>query len=394
VQGPLSGGIHLQENFIMGLAAFIRSNEEAIVAEWEAFAQTYLPSAAHMDRSALRDHIIGLLRFIANDLETSQTERERSQKAKGQGPKEGGVHDSAAETHADLRFTGGFDTVEMISEFRALRASVIKLWRVEWAKTETADILPDLLRFNEAIDQVMTESLSRFTNKVNHSGSLFIGTLVHDFRGPLVAAYNSAQALVMRGKLDAEQVKLVSQIETSTSRISGLVSNLIDAVLIRLDKGMPIAPAPMDIGTAVQEAAKEVQAAHPDRNILIETSGDLKGEWDRARVGQVLSNLIGNAVLHGLKTSAIAVAAKGAGQEVVLSVHNEGAIPPDVVATVFDPLPRGEDENQIQNEKARLDLGLFITKGIVTAHGGKITVTSSEEEGTAFTVQLPRKNRK
>src|SRR5665811_381664 len=106
----------------MELAAFIRSEEGAIVAEWEAFAQTYLPPAAHMDRSALRDHIIGLLRFVANDLETSQTERERSEKAKGQGPKEGGAHDSAAETHADLRFTGGFDTVEMISEFRALRA--------------------------------------------------------------------------------------------------------------------------------------------------------------------------------------------------------------------------------------------------------------------------------
>jgi signal transduction histidine kinase len=378
----------------MGLAAFIRSKEEAIVAEWEAFAQTYLPSAAHMDRSALRDHIIGLLRFIAQDLETSQTERERSEKAKGQGPKEGGANDSAAETHADLRFTGGFDTVEMISEFRALRASVIKLWRAEWSKSETVDILPDLLRFNEAIDQVMTESLSRFTDKVNRSGSLFVGTLVHDFRGPLVTVYNSAQALVVRGKLDDEQVKLVSQIETSTSRISRLVSSLIDAVRIRLDKGMPIAPAPMDMGTAVQEAAKEVQAAHPGRTILIETSGDLEGEWDRARIGQVLSNLIGNAVLHGLKTSAIAIAAKGAGQDVMLSVHNDGAIPADAVATVFDPLPRGEDENRIQSEKAKLDLGLFITKGIVTAHGGKITVTSSEEEGTAFTVHLPRKNSK
>ena len=236
----------------MGLAVFIRSKEQAIVAEWEAFAQTYLPSAAHMDRSALRDHIIGLLRFIANDLETSQTERERSEKAKGQGPKEGGAHDSAAETHADLRFTGGFDTVEMISEFRALRASVIKLWRAEWADTEAVDILPDLLRFNEAIDQVMTESLSRFTNRINHSGSLFVGTLVHDFHGPLVAAHNSAHALAMRGKLDDEQVKLVSQIETSTSRISRLVSNLIDAVRIRFDKGVPIAPAPMDMGTAVQ----------------------------------------------------------------------------------------------------------------------------------------------
>ncbi len=378
----------------MGLAAFIRAREEAIVAEWETFAQTYLPSAAHMDRSWLRDHIIGLLRFIADDLETSETERERSEKAKGQGPKEGGVHDSAAETHANLRFTGGFDTVQMMAEFRALRASVIKLWRADWADTETGDILPDLLRFNEAIDQVMAESLSRFTDKVSHSGSLFIGTLVHDFRDPLVAVHDSTQALLMRGTLDDEQVKLVSQIETGASRISRLVSNLIDAVRIRLDQGMPIAPAPMDIGTAVQEAVREVQAAHPGCTILIETSGNLEGEWDRARVGHVLSNLIGNAVLHGLKTSAIAVAAKGAGQEVILSVHNEGAIPPDAVATVFDPLPRGEDEDQIQSEKARLDLGLLITKGLVTAHGGKIAVTSSEEEGTAFTVHLPRKNRK
>ena len=77
-----------------------------------------------------------------------------------------------------------------------------------------------------------------------------------------------------------------------------------------------------------------------------------------------------------------------------MSVHNDGALLPDVVATVFDPLPRGEDENQIQSEKAKLDLGLFISQGIVTAHGGKIAVTSSEEGGTTFTAHLPRKNTK
>jgi signal transduction histidine kinase len=374
----------------MGLAAFIRSNEDPIVAGWEAFAQTYLPVAAHMDRAALRDHIVGLLRFIADDLETPETERERSEKAKGQGPKEGGADDSAAETHADLRFTGGFDTVEMISEFRALRASVIKLWRAEWSKTE--DILPDLLRFNEAIDQVMTESLSRFAEKLNRSGSMFVGTLVHDFRSPLAVVCDSAQTLLAKNRLDVEDAKLVSQIETSTSHITRLVSDLIDAVGIRLGKGVPIAPAPMDIGTVVREAAKKVQVAHPDQKILLKTSGDLEGKWDPARVEQVLSNLIGNAVQHGVKTSAIEVAVKGEGQEVILSVHNEAAIPPDAVATVFDPLPRGEDEDHIQSKTAWLDLGLFIAKGIVTAHGGEITLTSGEDEGATFTAHLPRKS--
>ena len=382
----------------MDLAAFIRSNEDVIVEEWEAFAHAYVHSAAHMDRSALRDHIKGLLRFIADDLETPETERERSEKAKGQGPKAGGALDSAAETHAALRFTGGFDTIEMISEFRALRASVIKLWRSEWAEADASDILPDLLRFDEAIDQAMTESLGRFTKKLTRSGSVFVGTLVHDFRNPLAAVHNSAQALLARRKLDDEQAGLVSQIETSTSVVKRLVSDLIDAVRIRLLEDLPIAPAPMDIGTAVQEAAEEAQATHPDRRISIETSADLEGDWDRARVGQVLSNLISNAVVRGLKTSAIHVAAKGAGHEVVLSVHVEGALSPDAIATVFDPVPRGEgadlpreDENPIQSENARLLLGLFIAQGIVTAHGGKITVTSSEQEGTTFAAHLPRK---
>lgn len=155
----------------MDLATFIRSNEEAIIVEWEAFAQTYLHGAANMDRVGLRDHISGLLRFIAEDLETSQTERERSEKSKGQGRKEIRADDSAAETHGGLRFTGGFDTVEMIAEFRALRASVIKLWRAEWSETEDIlAILPDLLRFNEAIDQIMSESLARFVEKLRDAG--------------------------------------------------------------------------------------------------------------------------------------------------------------------------------------------------------------------------------
>ena len=226
----------------MELAPFIRSNEDAIVADWEAFAHTSVPAAAHMDRSALRDHIKGLLRFIADDLETSETERERSEKSKGRGPKEGGPHDSAAETHAALRFNGGFDTIEMISEFRALRASVIKLWRVEWAKTDAADILPDLLRFNEAIDQIMTESLGRFTQKLAHSGTQFVGTLVNDFHGPLAVVHDSAQALLKTPNLDGEQAKLVSQIETSASLVNRLVSELLNAVRTLLNEDSPVAP--------------------------------------------------------------------------------------------------------------------------------------------------------
>ena len=372
----------------MDLAAFIRSNEDAIVAEWQGFARTYLLSAAHMDQSSLRDHVVGLLRFIADDLETPETERERSEKAKGQGPKERGADDSAAETHATLRYTGGFDTIEMISEFRALRASVIKLWRSEWTKAE--DILPDLLRFNEAIDQVMTESLSRFTERLNYAGNLLAETLVHDFRDSLEDVRDSVKGLTMKGALDVEGVRLVSKIESSTGRLTSLVSDLIDAVGIRLSKGVPIVPAYMDIEVVIRETSEKVQAAHPSRKIQIETSGDLQGEWDRARVGQVLSNLIDNAVQHGLKTSEINITANGTDEEVILSVHNGGAFPSDFVGTIFDPLFRPENERQMQSKTLRLDLGFLIAKAIMTSHGGNITVISSEEKGTIFAAHFPR----
>jgi hypothetical protein len=248
----------------MGLAAFIRANEEAIIAGWQAFAQTYLPSAENMDRAALRDHIIGLLRFIADDLETPETERQRSEKAKGQGPKGGGAHDGAAETHADLRSAAGFDTVEMISEFRALRASVIKLWRAEWSKVD--DVLPDLLRFNEAIDQVMTESLSRFVETFNRSGGQIVKILVHDVQDPLIAVHSAARILLAKDTLSAEDAKIVSQIETSSSRINGFVSDVIDAVSAPLGRDWSSSPASMDVGTPVQDAAKGVKAARPRRN--------------------------------------------------------------------------------------------------------------------------------
>ena len=376
----------------MSLAVFIRSNEDAIIEAWEAFAKTYLPSAAHMDRAALRDHIVGLLRFIADDLETPETESQRSEKAKGQGPKAGGGNDSTAETHADLRLMGGFTTVELISEFRALRASVIKLWRAEWSKME--DVLIDLLRFNEAIDQIMTESLARFVENLKDSGSLLVESLVYDIRNPLEDVCASARSLLAGDRLAPEDAKLVAKIESGSSHVNGLISDLIDAVGIQSGKDLSIAPAPMDIGAAIRQIATELEALHPGRTIMVDTSGDLAGELDPARVGQVLSNLMRNALRLGSKTSKISVAAKGADQEVIVSVHSEGAISADAVAGVFDPLHRGENETHNDRGTARLNLGLFISKGIMTAHGGKIEVTSSQQEGTMITAHFPRNRNK
>ena len=212
----------------MELSAFIKKNEESIILEWQSFAQTYLPSAADMDRTALRDHVLGLLRFIVADLETPETEKERSDKAKGQGVKGGKQKDGAAGSHGDLRFEAGFDTIEMISEFRALRASVIKLWRAEW--TQANDVLPDLLRFNESIDQIMTESLQRFIENSKNSGSQIIKILKTGVCDPLIKIQGSVEKLAGNDKLGKKDRQLIATILSSSSRIITVISDVTGTV--------------------------------------------------------------------------------------------------------------------------------------------------------------------
>ena len=125
---------------------------------------------------------------------------------------------------------------------------------------------------------------------------------------------------------------------------------------------------------------------------ILEISGETEGEWDKARIGQVFSNLLGNAVQYSFNGTPIKTTVKGSTKEVTLSVHNQGVpIPADKAERIFDSLTRGAAENgQEQPGSTNLGLGLYITKEIVTAHGGTIDVISSETNGTTFSARFPR----
>ncbi len=151
----------------MGLAIFIRENGEEIIEAWEAFAHDYIPVASGLDQTALRDHIRELLKFVVRDMCTPQTKSEQRQKARGEGEKAGGENDSAAETHAEMRFLDNFEAFHIFAELRALRASIIDLWDRERSHTD-ADY-DEMVRFNETIDQIAAEGLKRYTERQNDS---------------------------------------------------------------------------------------------------------------------------------------------------------------------------------------------------------------------------------
>jgi signal transduction histidine kinase len=370
------------------LADFIHENIKPIVTEWEAFAKSLTPASNEMTPLALRNHIHQILAFIVSDIKSSQSNSEQVQKSHGKKQKASGA--TAAETHAALRLAGGFNIDQMVSEYRALRASVIKLWGRTNTQINKEDLI-DLTRFNESIDQELAESVSHYTKKVNYSKDLFIGVLSHDIRSPLNAIMMSAQLQQNTATPKERQLMLSSQISESATRISTLVDDLLDVTRARFGAGIPAIRAPMDMEFVARQLVEEMRAVHPTRTILLKVSGDMKGQWDKARIGQVFSNLIGNAVQYSFKDTAIEVAVKGMKEEVELSVHNVGVpIPAEQTKTIFNSLTRAVTDEGDHPTSVNLGLGLFIVKEVVESHGGTIDVTSSEKEGTTFTARFPR----
>lgn len=375
----------------MRLADFIETNTEPILTEWVTFAKSCAPAAMTMDPAALKDHALGVLKEIVADLRTPQTDAEQSEKSKGNADSSPEETDTAAEAHGSGRAVSGFTIGEMVSEYRALRASVIRLWTDAVGNLTRGDDLEDLMRFNEAIDQALAESITRYTQDLDHSKEMFLAILGHDLRSPLGTVIMASQFMLETGELGEPHRTLTTRIVRSAKRMNRMVGDLLDFTRSRLGSGVPIVRAEMDLSKEVTHAVEEMTSAHPECLIELDTSGDLRGQWDCARIGQVLANLLGNAVQHGVAASTVAVTARGSAKEVVLRVHNRGqTIPASELPGLFSPFKRLGVNPAPGDASSSLGLGLYIAERIVTAHGGTIDAQSSDEGGTAFTVHLPR----
>jgi signal transduction histidine kinase len=378
----------------MRLSTFMLSHREAILSEWVAFARSCLPTANGMDLAMLRDHASEMLDTIAADLNTPQTKAEQVDKSEGKSDAETNSEapDTAAQSHGAARAESGFSVEQMVSEYRALRATVIRLW-IETAGELNRMDLGDLVRFNEAVDQALAESTTRFTQDLDHSREMFLAMLGHDLRTPLGAIIGSAHIMVSTKDLPEVALKRAFLILNSGQRMNALVGDLLDFTRSRLGGGIPIVRAEMDMGRVCRQTVEELAALHPQRVLNFDASGELQGQWDTARITQAFSNVIGNAVQHGSATTAINVVVRGDADDVSLAVQNRGPIiPASELDRIFNPMHRIEADKPVA-PRENLGLGLYITERIVAAHAGTIAVESSEEKGTTFTIRLPKRLR-
>jgi signal transduction histidine kinase len=358
--------------------------------EWEDFASTLEP-LANANKKELRDHAAAVLTVIAADLTKPQAEHESIAKSKGLGPQ--ATDDTAAEIHAADRVAAGFTGEQVMAEYRALRSSVLRLWARQVEITTAGDI-EDMVRFNEAIDQAQTESMARYAKMLREAQNLFLAILGHDVRTPLGAVSMGAQVLLQDQTLPSKALKVGLRIFNSSKRMDAIVRDLLDFSTSHLGDGIPVDPHTVDLSEICNSVVEEVKTFHPDRKIDMTIDGDLTGAWDGARMAQVFSNLISNAIQHGRPDSVIKVSMRGFPDEVIYEVRNEGElIPPAKLRTLFDPVKRfaiRPPSERVASRTQNLGLGLYVVKQIVAAHQGAVSVTSSEDDGVVFSARLPR----
>ncbi len=244
----------------------------------------------------------------------------------------------------------------------------------------------DLIEATAAADFARKELEITLSNEVENSKfrEQFIAVLGHDLRNP-VAAIDAGASLLLRAQLDAKSRKIVGLMQGSVLRMRGLIDNVLDFARARLGDGLSLdINASEPLQPALEQVVRELQWVQPGRDIRTSFQLENPVPVDHARLSQLLSNLLGNAITHGSADHPIEVRAVVSNGIFELSVSNKGVpIPPENQANLFQPFFRGS----VRPSQQGLGLGLFISSEIARVHGGVLEVKSDEVE-TRFTFKM------
>lgn len=369
----------------MKLSNFIDQHMAAILDAWQRHAATMSPAADVMDVDALRDHAEQMLRAVAADIDTAQSDGE--QRSKSLGTEDDHTQSSAASQHGVLRHNSQFSLLQLSSEFRALRSSVLRLWLPHGGMD--SDTIDTVVRFNEAIDQALAESIVTYSRQSEIARDTFTGILGHDLRGPL-ATMTMVGGLLTDRRLTLERARNLGGAATrATRQMTAMVNDLLGVTSAKLGGGIPIVLAPGDLATVCEDALQDARAMHSGAVYAVETQGDLTGEFDAVRLHQLLVNLLGNAAQHGTGDRPIQVHLCGDAAQLVIRVTNEGEpIPAEKFNALFEPMVQLKPRRD-GGAASSIGLGLYVAREIAKGHGGTVTVSTAPGTNT-FTVSLPR----
>lgn len=365
------------------LADFIEGHAETIVGRAIEFAKSVDVTPA-LGEVELRDHLPEIIGAIVADLRSRQTQAEAVAKSVGEAVAPPGRAPSAAGTHALHRAHSGYSIVHLVSEYRALRTSVLHLW----SDSSQQNAIPptDVARFNEAVDEAIAESVLYYAAETDRWRNIFLSVLGHDLRNPLTAILLTSEFIAARAT-DAVIAKAADRAVHSCVHMRELLDKLLVYNQAQLGGDMKVERVDADLTAACRDEIELLRSAMPTAQISFRAPDALRMVCDASRVREVVSNLVGNAHKYGEPGGEICVELHAEAGGAVLAVTNSGAaIPQAILNQIFDPLKRG-GESAGEGERISLGLGLFVVKQIARAHGGDVTVASSDGK-TTFEVRL------
>lgn len=214
-----------------------------------------------------------------------------------------------------------------------------------------------------------------------------VAIVSHDLKNPLTAIKMAAQILG-RDDRNSRETRMLGHISQSADRAERMIADLLDLALVRVGRGMAVSCAPVDLPRLARQSVDELQVTFPAARWVYTTSGEGLVSLDADRIQQVIGNLAANAVAYGDISQPINVTCRVDLEGASLSVQNFGMpIPESAMSALFEPMTRGTPET---GDVRSIGLGLFIVKEITTAHGGDISIESTVERGTTFTMTFPR----
>jgi len=395
------------------LPDFILANVEPVLAEWDSFARGIWPKGATADPASLRDDAEDILRATALDMQSDQTAMQQAEKSKGATRQwdESGDLTRASSSHGAGRVGSGFDLSAVVAEYRALRASVLRLWRDSEPAPDLHDI-DDVTRFNESIDQSLTHAVSSYMERVerdrrellaneqasrreaeaaNRAKDVFLATLSHEMRTPLNAIVGWLSLLRHEDAETRHVQEGLKVIERNTNAQLQLIDDVLDVSRIVSGKLLvDIRPCQLiDVGNVVVDAMRPAAEARGIKlNVGLDPSAS-SAVCDAVRIQQVVWNLVSNAVKFTPKGGRVDVILNREKSSFQIRVSDNGqGISPELLPNVFDRFRQGDSSTR--RRFAGLGLGLSIVKYIVEAHGGTVEASSpGEGKGSTFTVRLP-----
>ncbi|TCS39359.1 signal transduction histidine kinase [Paucimonas lemoignei] len=382
----------------MRLADFILDQLDAILSEWEDFARTMKPASLTMTSKELRNHASIMLKIIAEDLRTPQTLDQQLSKSRGDGTRT--TETDAGEQHGIARLESRFTIEQLVSEYRALRASVLRLWAESNKSPRVADI-EDITRFNESIDHLLTASIVSFAQATRRAAELekqrkdeFLAMLAHELRNPL-SPISAAASLLKVAKNDvAMTVNASNIIARQVSHMATLIDDLLDVSRVTrgmVNLNMELFDIRRIIDAALEQIEPQVRAKRHQLTVS-SISGDAIVRGDMKRLVQVFANLLGNAVKYTPEGGLIHLRLKLNKEQVLVTVEDNGiGMSPEFVPHVFDLFAQAERTSD--RSAGGLGLGLALVKSLVEQHEGEVScVSGGVGKGSQFTVCLPRQS--